>query len=205
MTWSLSSGRWRKSRRNGRQCLQAPISRALESPPTGYWLMTRILFSIMMILLIAVGGLLLMKPSGAGGVVQPIAFNHKKHTDSGLECSACHETVQHAAMAGRPKLATCLLCHETALTQSAEEEKLQQYAQRQEEIPWRRLFRLPDHVYFSHRMHVVLAKLECQVCHGDIAETTKPPTRPGVNLTMDACIACHTMRQASTDCNACHK
>jgi len=167
--------------------------------------MTRILFPVAVVLLIVAGGFLLVKPSGAGEVVQPIAFNHKKHLDSGLECSACHETVQQSAVAGRPKLATCLLCHETALTQSSEEEKLRQHAQRQEEIPWQRLFRLPSHVYFSHQTHVVAGKLECQVCHGNIAETTRPPARAVVNLTMDDCIACHTMRQASTDCNACHK
>jgi len=159
----------------------------------------------MVVVVVAAGGFLLVKSSGAGSVVQPIAFNHKKHTDNDLECSACHETVQHSAVAGRPKLATCLLCHETALTQSAEEEKLRQYAQRQEEIPWQRLFTLPEHVYFSHQTHVVAGKLECQVCHGDIAQMTMPPTRAPMNLTMDNCIACHTMRQASTDCNACHR
>ncbi|MBI3950089.1 MAG: cytochrome c3 family protein [Acidobacteria bacterium] len=167
--------------------------------------MVRVLSSVVVVMLIAAGGLLLMKPSGASNVTQPIAFNHKKHMDNGLECNACHETVQHSAIAGRPKLETCLLCHETALTQSAEEEKVRQYAQRHEEIPWQRLFRLPAHVYFSHQTHVVAGKLECQVCHGDIAQTTKPPTRAVVNLTMDDCIACHTTRRASTDCNACHK
>lgn len=159
----------------------------------------------MVVVVIAAGGFLLVKPSGAGDVVQPIGFNHKKHMDSGMECSACHETVQHSAVAGRPKLATCLLCHETALTQSAEEGKLRQYAQRHEEIPWHRLFQLPPHVYFSHQTHVVAGKLECQVCHGDIAQTTRPPARASRSLTMDDCIACHTMRGASTDCNACHR
>ena len=139
--------------------------------------MARLLFFVMVVVLITAGGFLLVKPSGAGDAIQPIAFNHKKHMDNGLECTACHETYQHSVVAGRPKLATCLLCHETALTQSSEEEKLRQYAQRHEEIPWQRLFKLPPHVRFSHRTHAVTGKVDCHTCHGDIGKTTKPPTR----------------------------
>jgi menaquinone reductase, multiheme cytochrome c subunit len=165
--------------------------------------MSRELFLIIILILVVGGGYLIASPSSS--VVQPIDFNHKVHVDNELECSACHQRYEHSAVSGRPKLETCMLCHETALTDSAEEEKIRQYAERGEEIPWRRLFRLPDHVYYSHQTHVVSGQIECQTCHGHIGQRTSPPPRPEVKLTMDGCIACHERRGASTDCNACHK
>ena len=144
--------------------------------------------------------------SSGGSVTQPIALNHKKHVvENELECSACHSAFSNSANAGRPKTETCMLCHETALTESAEEEKIRQYAGRGEEIPWKRLYRLPEHVYFSHQTHVVAAKVECKSCHGAIGESTTPPVKPEVKLTMDDCVACHESKQVSIDCLACHK
>ena len=55
-----------------------------------------------------------------------------------------------------------------------EEEKLAQYAERKAEIRWVRLYRVPDHSFFSHRRHVVLGKLECKTCHGAIEASDVP-------------------------------
>ncbi len=165
--------------------------------------MNRILLFTVILVLAVGGGYLVARPFSE--VVQPIAFNHKVHIDNGLDCSACHERYSQAAVAGRPKLTTCLFCHETPLTESPEEEKVRQYAERGEEIPWRRLTRLPAHVYFSHRRHVVLGGIACQTCHGHIGQSTSPPSRPEIQLKMNDCLACHRQHGVTTDCNACHR
>lgn len=138
-------------------------------------------------------------------VEQPIAFNHAKHLGKGVECFGCHATVKESAVAGKPKLETCMLCHETALGTTAAEETVRQYAARKEEIPWRRLYRLPEHIFFPHQAHVVGAEIECKVCHGAIGESSAPPGKALVTFTMDDCVACHRKKGATVDCVACHR
>jgi len=143
---------------------------------------------------------------GSGAVDQPIAFDHKKHTQElELDCTTCHRYVREAAFAGRPKAEVCAECHEEAMTDSPEEQKLLEYISSGREIPWRRLYKVPDHVYYSHRRHVVVAGLQCAECHGRIAQTEKPPRKPLRKFTMKFCLKCHEKRGASTDCSACHK
>ncbi len=141
---------------------------------------------------------------GRGGP-QPIAFNHSKHIASGMDCTDCHagaRTEEHATI---PALAVCAGCHESALGKSAEEAKVRAYVAAGREIPWNPVTHVPAHVYFSHRRHVALAKLECSVCHGSMEKLTSPPVRPARVLDMDTCIGCHQQKQARTDCNDCHR
>ena len=137
--------------------------------------------------------------------VQPIAFNHAKHIENGMTCTDCHLGVESQAKATLPTLATCLSCHESALTQSAEEEKIRRLASAGRELAWIQITRMPAHVYFSHRRHVQLAKLECATCHGPMEKATQPPRKSFRLLNMEACIKCHQQRQARTDCNDCHR
>ena len=136
---------------------------------------------------------------------QPIAFNHAKHVENGMTCTDCHAGAESQARATLPTLATCMSCHESALTPSVEEEKIRRLAAAGKELAWTQLTRMPAHVYFSHRRHVQLAKLECAMCHGPMEKATAPPRRPFGRLTMDACIECHEQRGARTDCNDCHR
>ncbi len=138
-------------------------------------------------------------------VFQPIPFNHRKHAENGLECSACHQLYETSARAGRPENATCLLCHETPLTNTPEEQSLRRYTAQREEVPWRRLTVLPGDVYFSHRTHTVLAKVECSVCHGQIGQSSAPPVRAEIEMRMEVCVGCHESRKASVDCLSCHR
>lgn len=156
------------------------------------------------ILLLLVGGVLIAQRIEPA-VRQPIQFNHAKHKAKGVECSVCHQNVEEQAFAGLPKVETCMLCHSTPQTESREEEKVRRFAEQGKEIPWQRLYRMPGHVFFSHRRHVTLAKVECQTCHGAIAEATSPPVRPAVKQSMRWCIACHEKQRALADCNACHR
>lgn len=162
---------------------------------------------------------------------QPIRFNHKIHVKQ-AKCQACHTTVTKGPVAGAPKLADCLDCHEGAQAKTPagqqEEAKLQEYVEAKTEIPWVRVWRLPPHVYFSHRTHVAVAKVQCQTCHGAIETLEAPPTGPLKRLAMNDCIGCHEAwrwpdetktpagpvrapvrtvagRRLSADCNACHR
>jgi hypothetical protein len=71
-------------------------------------------------------------------------------------------------------------------------------------IKWTSLYNQPDHIFFSHRRHVKLGQIECGICHGNFDERTTPPSRPLVNLTMNACMECHKKRKADNDCLVCH-
>lgn len=143
--------------------------------------------------------------SRASAAEQPIAFNHLKHKEADVSCDVCHARFQESEVSGRPLLETCMICHEEAQTKSPEEEKIRRFAAEGKEIPWERVYFLPDHVYFSHRRHAVMAKIECSECHADIGERTTPPDRPAVKHTMERCIACHEKSAASTACNDCHR
>ena len=136
---------------------------------------------------------------------QPIAFNHKKHLDQGVECITCHPYSKEQTFSGMPTLAICLGCHKEPVTESPEEEKIRQFEKKEEEIPWKRLYRQPDHVFYSHRRHVVLGKIECQTCHGNIGQSEVPPSKPWVKMTMKWCMDCHTKSKVINDCNACHE
>jgi len=137
---------------------------------------------------------------------QPIQFNHQEHTQGlELECTLCHDGVADRIRATLPGVAVCIGCHEEAVTDSPEEEKIRAYAGHDEEIPWQRLYRVPRHVFFSHRRHVHVARVECTTCHGDVGGLTRPPVEPLKRIAMKACLACHRDRGARTDCVSCHR
>jgi predicted CXXCH cytochrome family protein len=160
-------------------------------------------------------------------VRQPIEFPHKTHLelkDPKFECMTCHDRAEKSPVAGRPSTKKCLSCHSAGEAKSAEERKLQAFGEEGGEIPWKRVWRLPSHVFFSHRTHVAVAKVKCQTCHGPMETLSRPPGRALKKLTMNDCIGCHeqwewpkekekgmasvkvaAVRRVSTDCNACHR
>ncbi len=165
----------------------------------------RVLLGIVMLALAGLGFVLgrsVLRPSRQ--VVQPIAFNHRIHTEL-LECETCHEFVRTGAHSGLPGLSTCLECHEEPVTESAEEQKIVELAGAGGEQVFRKLFRLPDNVFYTHRRHAGIAEIDCATCHGSIAQTTSPPALPPIRITMDFCLDCHRASGASEECIACHR
>lgn len=139
----------------------------------------------------------------SSGIRQPIQFNHAMHD---LGCDMCHRYVYEAEFAGRPLAEICAACHDEPLMEdSVEEAILLEYLESGREIPWRRIYDVPSHVYYSHRRHVTVAKLDCVECHGEIGTSTSPPEKPFNNLTMEFCMDCHEDRGVTRDCNACHR
>ncbi len=135
---------------------------------------------------------------------QPIAFNHKKHHDQGIECASCHPHFKAETFSGLPGIETCLECHKDPLTESPEEQKIRKIQREGKPLRWKRLYGQPDHVFFSHRRHVVLGGIACQTCHGEIGQSEKPPSRPWVRMTMKWCMDCHAKARVTNDCLACH-
>lgn len=155
----------------------------------------------------AVAALLALLPRhGASRPVrQPIAFNHRKHVqDNSIECSTCHEFYEKEAFSGLPGAEVCASCHLEPQGKSEEERKLVRLLQSGARLDWKPLFRQPPHVFYSHRRHVVAAKLDCSICHGGIGKSTQPPSRVR-RLRMTDCIDCHRRRAAATECTACHR
>lgn len=139
-------------------------------------------------------------------VPQPVEFNHRKHTeDLGLDCVFCHPYVRRGAHAGLPDVRTCSICHTTRQGTSDEAAKVTELIAEGDSLRFNKLFRLPAHVFYTHRRHVALGGLECQNCHGAIATTERPPRRPLVRVTMDFCMDCHRAEGQTLDCDACHR
>ena len=140
-------------------------------------------------------------------VNQPIVYNHQVHIENaGLHCNDCHVHVETMASATLPKLVICRGCHDTEpVSESPEELVLLKYVADGKEIPWVKVYNVPDHVYFSHRRHVVGGELDCSACHGAINEMTKPVTSEYLPATMENCMACHRNNKVSNDCLSCHR
>lgn len=137
---------------------------------------------------------------------QAIAFNHQKHVgELGMECDLCHTFYASGRHAGLPTLEECLVCHEEALTDLPEEQKIRDLAADGRNDVFVKLFKLADHALYSHRLHVTVGKLECPTCHGGIAETTVPPEQPLVRISMDFCVGCHERQGLTTQCTRCHR
>lgn len=142
--------------------------------------------------------------------VQPVAFSHKVHAGAnGLDCQFCHAYARRSPVAGVPSLQRCDGCHRPmiaakteATATKAEVQKVMDFVEKKEPIPWVRVYILPDHVYFSHRVHVQ-AEVRCQTCHGQV-ETMERVSQVAP-LTMGWCVDCHREQNASRDCLVCHK
>ncbi len=142
---------------------------------------------------------------------QPVQFSHTLHINQlNMECTYCHKYPYVSPKATLPPTQICRDCHEGAGIDRPEAKKLEVLLEKYEEIPWQRVYQVKDHVYFSHRVHTVVAKLECQECHGDIQHMTVAVRAAGGSsdrgfLEMGWCVTCHKKRGAPRDCNVCHK
>jgi hypothetical protein len=140
---------------------------------------------------------------------QPINFSHKIHAgDNQIPCLYCHVGANKGPVATVPAVRTCMGCHKMVAAGKPEIQKLKGYWDRQQPIPWAKVYDLPDHVRFTHKRHV-LAGIACQRCHGPVQEM--PAIRLQQTLNMGFCVSCHKQHlndkhtPASLDCSTCHK
>jgi hypothetical protein len=134
---------------------------------------------------------------------QPIAFSHKTHVQLGLSCIDCHSGADIRDAAGIPSVAKCMLCHAKLTREKPEVKKVIEYANKNVEIPWQRVygFSKSAHVKFQHASHA-RANIACSTCHGDLTRATV--AERAVTHNMGTCLTCHRQRKASEDCAACH-
>jgi hypothetical protein len=142
-------------------------------------------------------------PIGPSG--QPIAFPHDRHAgEYRIDCMYCHFSAERSSAAGVPAVRTCMGCHAFVDGSVNPEEvaKLRGFFERGEAIPWRRIYKLPDHVQFPHMRHIS-GGVECAACHGPVEEigVIQRVEQP---LTMGWCLRCHMETGASRDCAVCH-
>ena len=125
---------------------------------------------------------------------QPIKFSHKVHAgDNGIDCMYCHTTVEQGKSAGIPAANLCMNCHviirEGTNSGKFEIAKVVQAAETGTPVEWIRIHNLPDHVFFSHAVHVGSGKLDCAQCHGPVEEMDL--MKQHSDLSMGWCVNCH--------------
>jgi hypothetical protein len=136
------------------------------------------------------------------GAEQPIPFSHKQHTAVGIKCLDCHTIKKPGFAAGYPSEAICMGCHVSIKKDSPSIQKLAEFNKTKKPVPWTKVYRVPDYVWFSHDLHHREAKIECAECHGPVAQrdviVKEKPT------SMNACMDCHAKHNASNECDVCH-
>ncbi len=196
-------------------------------------------------------------PAHQAALAQPVLYSHKIHVgERGISCTYCHQFADKADFAGIPPMETCLHCHRgldtdrlenTSMTATDKKAEIAKFLVRDPalaellgepgavalkeptaSIRWKRVYDLPNHVKFPHKVHVwalrkdpetakraaALAKevpgmgdtttaATCLACHGDIQQMQV--VRQDVDLIrMGTCLSCHHQKGAVTDCFGCH-
>lgn len=135
---------------------------------------------------------------------QPLPYSHKQHLALGLTCAVCHSMREPGQAATLPPTATCMTCHARVKADTPAIQKLATAHAAGETIPWRRVYQVPDFVFFSHKVHTTgAAAAGCDVCHGPVSEMDV--MQRVRDISMPACIECHQQKQASVRCDACHE
>lgn len=147
---------------------------------------------------------------------QPIAYSHKLHAGiNGIACIYCHSGAEKGKVAGVPSANVCMNCHKYIkkgpTTGTAEIAKIYKaldydpdkgtYGPNPKPIQWVRVHNLPDLVYFNHSQHVVVGKIACQTCHGQVQDSMTVAYQYSP-LTMGWCIDCHRTTQVKMAGNA---
>ncbi|MBX2932457.1 MAG: c-type cytochrome [Chitinophagaceae bacterium] len=149
--------------------------------------------------------------------IQPIFYSHKVHAGvNQINCLYCHGGAEKGKHANIPSVNVCMNCHKSITEYSGEQlynidgekvdgtaeiKKLHEYAgfdinnanawnpNDAKSIEWVQIHSLPDHVYFNHSQHVVVGKVECQTCHGEINKMDE--VKQFTDLSMGWCVNCH--------------
>jgi hypothetical protein len=134
---------------------------------------------------------------------QPLPFSHKLHVSKGLDCKGCHTMPEPGDHATFPATARCMACHVEIKKDSESIQKLAGYHKKQEAIPWKRVYRVPDYVAFSHKVHETKAKATCEICHGPVRD--RDVIRKEKETSMASCMDCHKASAVSIACDYCHE
>ena len=135
------------------------------------------------------------------GPEQPIPYSHKQHIALGLVCENCHKNPDPGEAMRFPATSYCMTCHQVIKKDSPAIQKLTAFDSTHQEIPWVRVYKLPDYVSFSHRRHLA-AGVKCELCHGQVAQRDRLFRE--TDLSMAGCLDCHQKQNAPQECDSCH-
>src|SRR6266853_1194420 len=79
-------------------------------------------------------------------------------------------------------------CHRALKKDSAAIQRLAALHEQNKPVEWRRVYRLPEYVFFSHKEHVAKGAA-CETCHGPVGE--RDVLRKEKEISMAACMDCH--------------
>jgi len=120
---------------------------------------------------------------------QPVAFSHEQHAGRlGMSCLYCHTGVEESPVAKIPPSQTCMNCHQTIKPDSPQLELIRASFTSGKAVPWVRVHKTPDYVYFNHSVHVRRG-VGCVSCHGKVNEM--PVIVHEKPLSMGWCLDCH--------------
>lgn len=150
---------------------------------------TLVWFSISFVVFAALFYFYSLYPASRVGPVQPIYFSHRVHAGvKQINCRFCHSYVERSQNAGLPSVQKCFYCHNWIIPLHPQIQVEKRHLETNTPVPWKRVFYLPDFVFFQHRPHILWAKLDCSNCHGDVKTQDRLQR---VDFQMGFCIACH--------------
>jgi c(7)-type cytochrome triheme protein len=148
----------------------------------------RLVLGAVLVMIVLVGAYFIFASDSRAAPQQPIQFNHQLMVGAGI-----------------PSVQTCMGCHTVIASDRPEVQKLAGYWERQEPIPWVRIYRVPRFVFFNHSVHIAAA-LNCERCHGDVGNMVE--TYGVVDMNMGWCLGCHNQQPNAAqlrDCVVCHR
>ena len=134
---------------------------------------------------------------------QPVKYSHKIHVFKlSLDCAFCHENVDKGTIALPPPVSLCMTCHESVKKDSPEIIRLTTYYNNGQPVPWVKVHKFKDWVYFSHKRHIQKG-IDCTFCHGEVK--AMDVVRKVRSMKMGFCVKCHEINKAPRECDVCHK
>lgn len=143
---------------------------------------------------------------------QPVSYNHEFHAgELGIDCRYCHTGVDKSSHANIPGANVCMSCHQNVKADSPllEPVRTSFYGEDTNKdgklsdgedlngdgtlnagpaIPWVRVHKAPDYVYFNHAIHVNRG-ISCVECHGRVDQMVE--VHHDKHLSMAFCLDCH--------------
>ena len=119
----------------------------------------------------------------------PVAFSHALHSGQlEIDCRYCHTNVDRSEHSTGPATEVCMSCHSMVRKDDPILAPVRESYASGEPIPWVRIHKTPDYVYFNHAVHVNRG-ISCVECHGRVDQMKvvhhdKP-------LSMGFCLECH--------------
>lgn len=159
------------------------------------------------VVIVIVIGAILTRMQVYAAPEQPIEYSHRIHVEKDIQCLYCHPGAVQSAVAGIPSVQKCMGCHNVIKADSPEIQQVASYYDEGKPIPWIKVNRQPDYIYFSHLPHLG-ASLNCETCHGEVGQMDV--TKQFVKMDMGWCLDCHLNQPAEkvgrlADCLTCHK